>query len=142
MVQHFGNHFVETELMLQATMIPRHLYEAGPYKQAVPHHVVHRPLGRLGLTEATVGGVPRCQGDVMAGAGEEQLRAVNDSWVTAPVRLTSPPTTLHLQPAAPRKGQHKPKVWVGGGEGEREKDERDRERQRVIDIDRERDRLD
>jgi len=69
--------------------------------QAAPHHIVHWPLS---VTEAAVEGVPSCLGDIMAGAREQQLRAVNDDHVTGPVDQTSPPTALHLQSGAQWKG--------------------------------------
>lgn len=58
--------------------------------------VIDGPVGRLSLTESAVGEVSRGQRDVLTGAGEEELRAVHDDHVPAPVHPTAPPTALHV----------------------------------------------
>lgn len=59
-------------------------------------HVVNGPVGRLSLTESAVGEVSCGHGDVLTGAGKQQLRAVDDHHVTAPVPTAAPATALHI----------------------------------------------
>ncbi len=61
------------------------------------YHIVYGPVGRLSLTESAVGEVSGSQWDVLAGAGKQQLGAVDDDHVPVPVETTSPATALHLQ---------------------------------------------
>lgn len=58
--------------------------------------VVYGPVGRLSLTEAAVGKVPGGGRDVLAGAGKQQLGAVGDHLVLAPVQTAAPATALHI----------------------------------------------
>lgn len=65
--------------------------------QNTVYHVVYGPVGRLSLAESAVGEVPGGERDVLAGAGEQQLGAVDDDHVTVPVQTAGPATALHLQ---------------------------------------------
>lgn len=58
--------------------------------------VVDGPVGRLSLTEAAVGEVSGGERDVLAGAGKQQLGAVDDDHVTAPVQMAGPATARHI----------------------------------------------
>lgn len=69
------------------------------------HRLVDGPVGRLGLAEAAVGGV---RGGVVAGAGEEQLGAVDHHRVPAPVLVPGPAAARHLR-SGERGGGH---AWV------------------------------
>ncbi len=61
------------------------------------YHIVYGPVRRLSLTESAVGEVSGSQWDVLAGAGKQQLGAVDDDHVPVPVETTGPATALHLQ---------------------------------------------
>lgn len=61
------------------------------------YHIINGPVGCLSLTESTVGEVSSGEWDVLAGAGEQQGRAIDDHHVTVPVSVTLPATALHLQ---------------------------------------------
>lgn len=61
------------------------------------YHVICGPLGCLSLTESTAGEVSSGERDVLAGAREQQVRAIFDNHVTVPVFATVPATALHLR---------------------------------------------
>ena len=65
-------------------------------EKSTVYHVVNGPVGRLSLAEAAVGEVSDRERDVLAGAGKQQLGAVDDHHVTVPVQTAGPPTALHL----------------------------------------------
>lgn len=66
-------------------------------RESGAYHVVDGPGGRLSLAEAAVGEVPGGEGDVLAGAGKQQPRAVDDDQVIVPVLVALPAAALHLQ---------------------------------------------
>lgn len=61
------------------------------------YHIIYGPFRCLSLTESTVREVSSGKWDILAGAGKQQTRAVDDYHVTSPVLTTFPATALHLQ---------------------------------------------
>lgn len=70
---------------------------SGSFSTWSSYHIVDGPVGGLGFAEAIVRAVVRGQGEVLAGAGKQQLGVVEDDRIIFPVLMAHPATALHLQ---------------------------------------------